>query len=336
MVGLSLGAVALVGCASSGATGGSQADTGGALPAARLSLVAYSTPQDAYDAITEAFHKTPEGRNITFTKSYGASGDQSRAVESGLAADVVSFSLETDMTRLVNDGIVADDWAGDEYHGMVTDSVVALVTRKGNPKKVTGWADLTKPGIQVVTPNPFTSGGARWNIMAAYGQVTRSGGSADAGNAYLGDLFKNVVVQDGSARQALQTFTSGKGDVMIAYENEAIFARQKSQPIDYVVPDSTILIENPVAVTRTTRYPRQAKAFLDYLRSPAAQRIFAENGYRPVVAGVPTGSVQFPTPKNQFTIAQLGGWADVTKRFFDPQAGVMADVERGIGVTVGK
>lgn len=329
--------LALTACGgSSSSSSTSPADAGAALPSAQLSLVAYSTPQDAYDAITEAFHKTPEGRNITFTKSYGASGDQSRAVESGLAADIVAFSLEPDMTRLVKDGIVADDWASDQYKGMITDSVVALVTRKGNPKKITGWADLTKPGVEVITPNPFTSGGARWNVMAAYGQVTQAGGSPDAGTAYLNDLFKNVVVQDGSARQALQTFTSGKGDVMIAYENEAIFAQQKSQPIDYVVPDSTILIENPVAVTKTSKYPQQAAAFLAYLHSPAAQEIFAKNGYRPIVPGTKTGSVKFPTPKNQFTIAQLGGWADVTKRFFDPATGVMADVERKIGVSVGK
>jgi sulfate transport system substrate-binding protein len=298
--------------------------------------VAYSTPQDAYDEITAAFAKTAEGRNVTFTKSYGASGDQSRAVESGLTADLVAFSLEPDMTRLVKAGIVADDWAADQYHGMVTDSVVALVTRKGNPRKITGWADLTRPGVEVITPNPFTSGGARWNVMAAYGQVTQSGGSPEAATAYLNDLFKNVPVQDDSARKALQTFTAGKGDVMIAYENEAVFAQQKSQPIDYVVPDSTILIENPVAVTTSSKFPAQAAAFLRFLRTPAAQQIFARNGYRPVVDGVNTGSVKFPVPRAQFTIAQLGGWADVTKRFFDPATGIMAGVERGIGVTVGK
>lgn len=327
--------VGLAACGGSSTTSTTPADAAAALPAARLSLVAYSTPQAAYDEITAAFRKTPEGRNITFTTSYGASGDQSRAVDSGLAADVVAFSLEPDITRLVKDGIVADDWASDQYKGMISDSVVAIVTRKGNPKKITGWADLTKPGIDVITPNPFTSGGARWNVMAAYGQVTQGGGSPDAGNAYLNDLFKHVSVQDGSARQALQTFTSGKGDAMIAYENDAIFAQLHNQPVDYVVPDSTILIENPVAVTKATKYPQQAAAFLAYLHSPAAQDIFAKNGYRPVVPGTNVGSMKFPTPKNEFTIAQLGDWADVTKRFFDPSTGIMADVERKIGVSVG-
>jgi sulfate/thiosulfate-binding protein len=330
-----------------GACGGSDTKTAqpagsatAALPAAELALVAYSTPQDAYDEITAAFQKTSQGRNITFTKSYGASGDQSRAVAAGLTADIVAFSLEPDMTRLVTAGLVADDWAADPagspgYRGMITDSVVALATRKGNPKKITGWADLTRPGIEVITPNPFTSGGARWNVMAAYGQASRDGGTPEAGTAYLNGLFKNVPVQDDSARKALQTFTSGKGDVMIAYENEAIFAQLKNQPIDYVVPDSTILIENPVAVTKTTKYPEQAKAFLAYLHTAEAQKIFAKNGYRPIVPGTDTGSVKFPTPKALFTIADLGGWTDVTKKFFDPKGSVMADVEHSVGVSVG-
>src|SRR5215213_7303209 len=312
-----------------------EAGSAGALPAAELALVAYSTPQEAYDQITEAFRKTPEGANITFTKSYGGSGDQSRAVESGLTADIVAFSLEPDMTRLVKAGIVAEDWAADEHKGMITESVVVLATRKGNPQKITGWGDLTKSGIEVITANPFTSGGARWNVMAAYGQAFRNGGSQEAGVAYLNGLFKNVPVQDDSARKSLQTFTSGKGQVLLAYENEAIFAQQKNQSIDYIVPDSTILIENPVAVTKTTKYTEQAQAFLKYLHTAAAQKIFAKNGYRPVVEGVDTGSVKFPAPKSLFTIADLGGWTDVSKKFFDPKGSIMADVEKNIGVSVG-
>jgi sulfate transport system substrate-binding protein len=226
---------------------------------------------------------------------------------------------------------------------MVTNSVVVLVVRKGNPKNITGWDDLTKDGVEVITPNPFTSGGARWNVMAAYGQaVRRAGGTAEgeaeaaaeAGVAYLEALFKNVPVQDDSARKALQTFTSGKGDVMLAYENEAIFAQQNGQAIDYIVPDSTILIENPIAVTSTSRHVEEANAFLDFVRTPQAQRIFAENGYRPVVAGV-TGPHEFPTPADLFTIADFGGWSEVTKQFFDPEGSVMAEVETKIGVSVG-
>jgi len=307
---------------------------GAELPAAKLSLVAYSTPQDAYEKIIAAFNATPAGKNITFSKSFGASGDQSRAVASGLDADYVAFSLEPDVTRLVKANLVAEDWNKDANAGNVTDSVVVLVVRKGNPKNIKGWADLTKPGIEVITPNPFTSGGARWNVMAAYGQVIKGGGTEADGVAYLKSLFANVPVQDDSARKALQTFTSGKGDVMLAYENEAIFAQQKGQDIDYVVPDSTILIENPAAITSTTKNPVQAKAFLDFVRSPQAQQIFAENGYRPVVSDVES-PYDFPTPTGLFTIADLGGWTDVTAKFFDPKGSIMSDVEAGIGVSVG-
>ena len=189
----------------------------------------------------------------------------------------------------------------------MTDSVVVLVVRKGNPKNITGWADLTKPGIEVITANPFTSGGARWNVMAAYGQIIKNGGTEADGVDYLKALFKNVPVQDDSARKSLATFTSGKGDVLLAYENEAIFAQQKGQDIDYVVPDSTILIENPIAVTSTSKHPEQAKAFYDFVRTPEAQAIFAKNGYRPVIDGVDS-PYDFPTPTGQFTIADLGGW----------------------------
>jgi sulfate/thiosulfate transport system substrate-binding protein len=304
------------------------------LPAAELSLVAYSTPQAAYEEIISAFNATPQGKNITFTQSYGASGDQSRAIVAGLEADYVAFSLSPDVTRLVKEGFVAEDWDKDPYAGNVTDSVVALVVRKGNPKGITGWADLIKPGIEVITPNPFTSGGARWNVMAAYGQIIKGGGTEADGIAYLTALFKNVPVQDDSARKSLATFTSGKGDVMLAYENEAIFAQQNGQDIDYIVPDSTILIENPIAITSSSKHPEQAKAFYDFVRTPEAQAIFAKNGYRPVVDGVDS-PFDFPTPSGEFTIADLGGWPDVTKKFFDPAGSIMADVEAGIGVSVG-
>jgi sulfate transport system substrate-binding protein len=313
---------------------GSQAPGNQALPAAELALVAYSTPKEVYEKIIEAFQKTPQGRNITFTQSYGSSGDQSRAVLSGLPADLVAFSLEPDMTRLVTGNIVAQDWNSDEHKGMVTDSVVVLVVRKGNPKRIRTWADLTKPGIEVITPNPFTSGGARWNVMAGYGAASRGGTDEAAGLAYLNALFANVKVQDESARKSLQTFTTGKGDVLLAYENEAIFAQKAGQAIDYVVPHDTILIENPVAVTATSKHAEQAEAFRAFLFSEQAQRLFADAGYRPVVEGV-ARSGEFPQPAGLFTIADLGGWPQVTKRFFDPTTGIMAGVERGIGVSVG-
>jgi sulfate/thiosulfate transport system substrate-binding protein len=298
-----------------------------------LALVAYSTPQEAYEQIIAAFQETPEGEGIQFTTSFGGSGDQSRAVESGLTADIVAFSLEPDMTRVVKAGIVAEDWNADEYDGMVTDSVVVIATREGNPKNLTDWDDLTQPGVEVITPNPFTSGGARWNVLAAYGAASDVGAEHDAGVEYLNALFANVPVQDDSARKSLQTFAGGKGDAILAYENEAIFANQNGQNLEYTVPDETILIENPGAVTESSEHPEEAQAFLDYLRSEEAQRIFLENGYRPVNEDV-AAEGDFPQPSGLFTIADLGGWADVTDRFFNTEGGIMVDVERSIGVAV--
>ena len=338
---LTIGAVAVVmaivavGCgsskdSSSGSTDGTNGTNGAG---GDLNLVAYSTPQAAYEGIEAAFNKTPAGKGVKFNQSYGASGDQSRAVDGGQPADYVAFSLETDMTRLVKSGKVAADWNANQYKGFVTDSVVVFVVRKGNPKNSQTWDDLTKPGVEVVTPNPFSSGAARWNIMAGYGAQITQGKSEAEGTQYLKDLFKNVVVQDDSGRKALGTFTGGKGDVLLSYENEAIFAKQNGQDIDYVVPDQTILIENPAAVTTDSANPTAAKAWLDYVYTPEAQKIFADNGYRPVVSGVVPDD-QFPTPSGLFTINDLGGWPDVATRFFDTKTGIIAIIETDNGVAV--
>ncbi len=331
---LAAGAFALVVLLACGGVSGSSSageSSDAALPAAKLALVAYSTPQAAYQKIITAFRRTAQGRNITFTQSYGASGDQSRAVLAGLPADIVAFSLEPDVTRLVAAGFVAADWNADEYKGNISDSIVVLATRKGNPKHIRGWDDLVKPGVEVITPNPFTSGGARWNVLAAYGAKSDAGKDDAAGLSYLNELFQHVAVQDNSARNSLQTFANGKGDVLIAYENEAIFAKQHGQALDYVIPDQTILIETPVAVTTKTKHPEQARAFLDFLHSKAAQRIFADAGYRPVVGGVArTG--EFKKPAKLFTVAEVGGWTSVTRKLFDPQTGALVDVERKLGV----
>jgi sulfate/thiosulfate transport system substrate-binding protein len=323
--------MSLVGCGSG--SSGSGSGSGG--KKVQLALVAYSTPQAAFQQLTKAFQKTPAGKNVTFTQSYGASGDQSRAVAAGLKADVVDFSLEPDITRLVKAGLVAPDWNGNAQHGFVTDSVVTITTRKGNPKNLRTWADLIKPGIQVITPNPSTSGGARWNILAGYGAASNKGTNKPAGVAYLQSLLKNVPVQDDSGRKSLQTFVGGKGDAVITYENEAIFAQQKGQPVDYTIPDSTILIENPIAVTKNSAHPAEAKAFVDYLYSPAGQAIWAKNGYRPTVPGV-AGADKFPKPSGLFTINDLGGWDKVTTDFFDPQKGIVTGIEKSLGVSTGK
>ena len=319
LVAVALGAA---GCGGSG--GGSD----------KLTLVAYSTPREAYEALIPGFQKTDAGQGISVSQSYGASGDQARAVQNGLAADVVALSLEPDMTKLVDAGLVAKDWNANAHKGMITDSVVVFVTRKGNPKNIRTWDDLVKPGVEVITPNPFTSGGARWNVMAAYGAQLEQGKSPEQAVAYLEQLFRNVPVQDKSARESLQTFVGGKGDVMIAYENEAITAQQKEQNVDYVVPDQTILIENPIAVVSKSKNPEKAKAFVDYLRSAEAQQVFVQKGYRPINEQV-AATADFPKPSGLFTIQELGGWSEVTKKFFDKKAGIMADIEQKIGVSIG-
>jgi sulfate transport system substrate-binding protein len=327
---LAVGAVIAALAAVVAGCGGSSSSSGGS-----LSLVAYSTPKEAYAALIPAFQKTPAGKGTKFSQSFGASGDQSRAVDGGLPADVVEFSLEPDITRLVDSGIVDKSWNANQYKGMVTNSVVVLAVRKGNPKNIKGWNDLTKPGLQVITPNPFTSGGARWNVMAAYGSQIAQHKTEPQATAYLGELFKNVAVQDKSARDALTTFTGGKGDVLIAYENEAIAAQQAGEKLDYVLPDQTILIENPVAVTKDSKNKSKAEAFVKFLYTPQAQAIFASKGYRPVVKGT-VGADKFPTPKQPFDIQTFGGWSTVSKKFFDPNNSIMAGIEKGLGVSTSK
>jgi sulfate/thiosulfate transport system substrate-binding protein len=232
------------------------------------------------------------------------------------------------MTRLVEAGVVAQDWNTGEHKGMVTDSVVVFMVREGNPKNIRSWDDLTKDGVEVVTPNPFTSGGARWNVMAGYGAQIEQGKSPEQARAYLKALFENVVAQDKSARESLTTFVSGKGDVLLGYENEAIFAKSEGQPVDYVVPDQTILIENPVAVTEDAS--AAAPGFADFLWTDEAQKVFGEEGYRPVVKSV-LDTFDFPTPSGLFTIADVGGWSTVQEEFFDREDGFMADVQRELG-----
>jgi sulfate/thiosulfate-binding protein len=334
---LAVAALVAAGC-------GGASDSSGTATAAsdggktKLALVAYSTPQVVYDQAIPAFQKTPAGAGVGFSESFGASGDQSRAVEAGQAADVVEFSLAPDMQRLVKDGLVASSWDAGPNHGFVTDSVVVFVVRKGNPKHIQTWQDLLRPGVKVLTPNPFSSGSAKWNLMAAYGAQVKQGRTPAQALAYLKELItKHVTVQDKSGRDALQDFTSGNGDVLLSYENEAITAQQKGQNVDYVIPDDTILIQNPLAVVKTSKHLAQARAFARYLWSPAGQRIFAEHGYRPVEEAVfAQYAARFPTPKGLFTIDDLGGWTKVNAAFFDPAKGSVAKIETAAGVSTAK
>lgn len=326
--GLTAGTIALTGC---GSDSGSGSGAGGT-----INLVAYSTPQNAFKSIQAAFKKTDAGKGVNFKESYGPSGDQSRAVAGGQPADFVNFSLEGDVSRLVDAGLVASDWNAGEHKGIVADSVVVIVVRKGNPKHITGWDDIVKPGVGIVTPNPASSGGARWNTLAAYGHVLAQGGTEDDAKAYLTKFFKSAVALPGSARDALTSFTSGNGDVLVSYENEAILARQNDQDVDYIVPDQTLLIETPAAVTKGA--PAAAKSFLDFLDTPEAQTDFLKSGYRPVVSGI-TGDVKgandpsnpFPTPTKLLTITgDFGGWPAAQKKFFD-DGGIVPKIQEATG-----
>jgi sulfate transport system substrate-binding protein len=296
----------------------------------QLALVAYSTPKEAYGELIPAFQKTADGKGVGFTQSYGASGDQSRAVASGLPADIVALSLAPDVDKLVEPGIVDGDWADTDTDGFVTNSVVVLAVRKGNPKNIHGWEDIVKPGVEVITPNPFTSGGAKWNLMAAYGSQTSQGRSPEEATEFLHKVLANTAVQDKSAREALATFSGGKGDVLISYENEAITAQKAGVDLDYVIPDQTILIQNPAAVTKDA--PPEAQEFLDWLVTPEAQKIYASKGYRSVLPDLVDEST-YPTPKTLFKIDEFGGWSEVNEKFFDPENGSVADIERDLGVS---
>jgi sulfate transport system substrate-binding protein len=299
-----------------------------------LALVAYSTPQGAYEKLVPAFQATSEGKGVSVSPSFGPSGEQSRAVANGLNAQVVNFSLAPDVEKLVKAGLVSPTWNQNATHGFVTNSVAVIIVRKGNPKHITGWSDLIKPGVGVVTPNPFTSGSARWNIMAAYGAQLKEGKTPAQALEYLTSLFHNVVSQDSSARNALQTFLAGKGDALIDYEDEAISDQKKGSPIEYIIPSATILIQNPIAVTKQGN-TAVAQKFVNYLLSPAGQQIWVEKGYRPVISGVP-GADKFPTPKSLFTIESLGGWKAVTKQFFEPETGAVTKIEQSLGVSTAK
>ena len=327
-----LGLAVLTGCGGPAEEGEA---SGGDGSGGEISLVAYSTPKEAYGELIPAFNKTPEGKDVKFTQSYGASGDQARAVESGLPADIVALSLAPDVDKLVEPGIVEENWADDDTEGFVTNSVVVFAVRKGNPKNIKTWDDLTKKGVEVITPNPFTSGGAKWNLMAAYGAQLEQGKSPEEALDYLKRLLQNTPVQDKSAREALATFSGGKGDVLIAYENEAITAQNAEVDLDYVIPDETILIQNPAAVTKEAKSPEKAKAFLDTSRPPRRRR---STRPRATARSCPIWSTRARTrtPKKLFKIDKFGGWDKVNAEFFDPDTGSVAKIEEELGVSTAK
>jgi sulfate/thiosulfate transport system substrate-binding protein len=311
--GLGVAAIALTaacGSSSGGANSGSKS----------INLVAYSTPQKAYESLFPAFQQTAAGTGSSLSPSYGASGSQEKAVEAGQKADVVEFSRSSDMDKLVAAKLVAANWSANQYKGMVTDSVAVLIVRKGNPLNIHSWDDLIKPGVQVVTPNPLSSGSACWNLMAAYGAELKEGKTPAQALEFIKELLQHTVSQPESGSLATAAFVQGTGNVLIGYENEAIEAQQAGDSVQYVTPTNTILIENPTL----------DNSFVKFLYTDAGQKIFASQGYRPVVKA-DLDLNKFPTPPGLFTIQYLGGWPAVNVKFFDPETGLITKLENETG-----
>lgn len=320
--------VTLTACAGGGASDTAAAGTspGGAAKTTTLNLYAYAVPKVGFDKVIPGFNATAQGKGVTFQQSYGASGDQSRKVAAGAAADFVNFSVEPDITRLVDAGLVKPDWNSNKYKGIPFGSVVTIVTRKGNPKGIKTWDDLLKPGVEVVTPNPFSSGSAKWNLLAPYAAKSDGGKNPAAGLAYLEKLIgQHVKVQPKSGREATETFLQGTGDVLLSYENEALFAERNGDPVEHHTPSTTFKIENPVAVLSNSKNLATATAFRDYLFTAPAQRLWAKAGFRPVDPTVASEfATSFPQPAKLWTIADLGGWKTVDSTLFKKKTGSIA------------
>jgi sulfate/thiosulfate transport system substrate-binding protein len=318
---LALLTAALV-CAASATAGGS------------LSLVAYSTPKTVLGKVIQAWQSTPDGSGVSFTQSFGASTDQAKAVVAGLNADVVFLSTGDDVNLLVDAGLVDSNWNRQSYNGIAADTVVVLAVRNGNPKHIKGWNDLIKPGVQVVTANPFSSGSAKWNVMAAYDAQRHLGKTDRQATAYVQQLFSHVVSQDTSGRNATNTFLAGKGDVLLTYESEALASRAAGQDIQYVIPRQTMLIQLPIAVLKGSSNKEAAQKFIRFTKGDIAQDLFAQNGFRPVNPAIAKKyASKYPVRPGLFTIddTTIGGWRAADKRWFDPNGGLMAQIERAVG-----
>jgi sulfate transport system substrate-binding protein len=323
-------AVFAAGCGSSDSTSSSSGSGSGG---GKLDVVGYSTPESVYaETLEPAFEETSQGAGVSFSNSFGASGDQSRAVVAGQPASVVHFSQAGDMERLVEEGeLVAKDWESNKYKGIATNSVVVILTRSGNPEGIKSFKDIEDKGVDVVTPNPFSSGSARWNIMAVYGAALEEGDSPDQALAAVKTVLEQTVAQPGSGRDAFSAFSQGQGDVLLTYENEAIKAEKEGEDVEYVIPPATLQIETPIAVTKDAPEPA-AEDFLNWLWSDAGQKLWAENGYRPVNPKL-VDPKQFPTPKQLFKISKFGGWGKVNDEFFDEESGSVAQIETELGVS---
>ena len=304
-----------------GGGGDSKADT-------TLTLVAYAVPEPGWSKIIPAFADTPEGKGVAVTTSYGASGDQSRGVVDGKPADIVNFSVEPDVARLVKAGKVSPEWNTDVTKGIPFGSVVSLVVRKGNPKNIKDWDDLLAPGVEVVTPSPLSSGSAKWNLLAPYTVKSAGGTDKQAGLDFVTKLVSDhVKTRPGSGREATDVFLQGSGDVLISYENEAINIERQGKAVEHVNPPQTFKIENPVAVVSTSTHLDKASALKNFLYTQQGQKIWAQAGFRPVDPAVAAEFAKdFPAPQKLWTIADLGGWGSVDPALFDKENGAITTI----------
>jgi sulfate/thiosulfate transport system substrate-binding protein len=293
-----------------------------------ITLVAYSAPEPGWSKVIPAFNASEEGKGVQVIASYGASGDQSRGVAEGKPADLVNFSVEPDITRLVKAGKVSKDWNTDATKGIPFGSVVTFVVRKGNPKNIKDWDDLVRPGVEVITPSPLSSGSAKWNLLAPYAAKSDGGSNSQAGIDFVGTLVRDhVKLRPGSAREATDVFVQGSGDVLISYENEAIATERQGKPVEHVTPPQTFKIENPLAVVTTSQHLDVATAFKNFQYTAPAQKVWAQAGFRPVDPSVAADfRDQFPVPAKLWTIADLGGWATVDPQLFDKNNGSITKI----------
>jgi len=311
--------------------GGPSDVVGGSGPAnahTSLTLVAYSAPEPGWSKVIPAFNSSDEGKGVQVVTSYGASGDQSRGVAEGKPADLVNFSVEPDVTRLVKAGKVSKDWNADATKGIPFGSVVTLVVRKGNPKNIKDWDDLLRPGIEVITPSPLSSGSAKWNLLAPYAVKSEGGTNGQAGIDFIHKLVSDhVKLRPGSGREATDVFVQGSGDVLISYENEAIATERAGKPVEHVIPPQTFKIENPLAVVNASQHLDAAVAFKNFQYTAAAQKVWAQAGFRPVDPAVAADfRDQYPAPAKLWTIADLGGWGTADPQLFDKNTGSITKI----------
>jgi len=308
-----------------------------------VNVVGYSIVKNAFSALESGFENTNAGSGVSFTNSFGASGTEATNVANGQAADFVNLSLTPDLTTLVNAGKVAGNWAQQEVHygllpssatkrakilvdltpGILTDSVVVFVVRKGNPLNIKSWSDLTKNGVQIVTPDPRSSGSAKWNLLAAYVAGYGHSHSDSYAQGFLEEVLKNVISQPSSGSTALSSFVAGTGNVLLAYESDANGAVAAGQPVQIVTPSSSVVIQNPAALTLSGQNNPGAVAFYKYVFSPAGQAILARLGYRSVlktIANDPVFAKDFTKVPNLETVYNINpkGWVVVNGEFFSP------------------